>query len=55
MPAGHGQTRQGWVVIACSGYSRAGTGVRIFSTGGEDLLARDRWLLTPRAVPKELV
>jgi transposase len=26
VPVGHGQTRRGWVVIACSGYSRAGAG-----------------------------
>lgn len=31
VPVGHGQTRQGWVVIACLGYSRAGAGVLIFS------------------------
>jgi transposase len=29
---GHGQTRRGWVVIACLGYSRAGAGVLVFST-----------------------
>ena len=27
MPVGHGQTRRGWVVISCLGYSRAGAGV----------------------------
>jgi hypothetical protein len=27
---GHGQARQGWVVIACLGYSRAGAGVLVF-------------------------
>jgi transcriptional regulator with XRE-family HTH domain len=31
VPVGHGQTRRGWVVIACSGYSRAGAGVLVFS------------------------
>ena len=36
---GHGQTRRGWVVIACLGYSRAGAGVLIFSRETEDLLA----------------
>jgi transposase len=35
---GHGQTRRGWVVIACLGYSRAGAGVLIFSRETEDLL-----------------
>ncbi|MFL5864851.1 MAG: IS21 family transposase [Solirubrobacteraceae bacterium] len=36
---GHGQTRRGWVVIACLGYSRAGAGVLVFSKQTEDLLA----------------
>ena len=35
---GHGQTRRGWVVIACLGYSRAGAGVLVFSKQAEDLL-----------------
>ncbi len=35
---GHGQTRKGWVVIACLGYSRAGAGAVIFSKQTEDLL-----------------
>jgi transposase len=39
VPVGHGQTRRGWVVIACLGYSRAGAGVLVFSTQSEDLLA----------------
>ena len=39
VPVGHGQTRQGWVVIACLGYSRAGAGMLIFSKQTEDLLA----------------
>ena len=39
VPVGHGQTRRGWVVVACSGYSRAGAGVLVFSTQAEDLLA----------------
>lgn len=39
MPVGHGQTRRGWVVIACLGFSRAGAGVLVFSTQTEDLLA----------------
>jgi transposase len=39
VPVGHGQTRRGWVVIACLGYSRAGAGVLVFSTQAEDLLA----------------
>jgi hypothetical protein len=36
---GHGQTRRGYVVIACLGYSRAGAGVLVFSKQTEDLLA----------------
>jgi transposase len=39
VPVGHGQTRRGWVVVACLGYSRAGAGVFVFSTQTEDLLA----------------
>jgi transposase len=39
VPVGHGQTRRGWVVVACLGYSRAGAGVLVFSTRTEDLLA----------------
>jgi transposase len=39
VPVGHGQTRRGWVVIACLGYSRAGAGVLVFSRETEDLLA----------------
>jgi transposase len=39
VPVGHGQTRRGWVVIACLGYSRAGAGVLVFSTQTQDLLA----------------
>jgi transposase len=39
VPVGHGQTRRGWVVVACLGYSRAGAGALVFSTQTEDLLA----------------
>jgi transposase len=39
IPVGHGQTRPGWVVIACLGFSRAGAGVLVFSKQTEDLLA----------------
>jgi transposase len=38
VPVGHGQTRHGWVVVACLGYSRFGAGVLVFSTRTEDLL-----------------
>jgi transposase len=33
VPVGHGQTRRGWVVVACLGYSRAGAGALVFSQG----------------------
>jgi transposase len=53
---GHGQTRQGWVVVACLGYSRAGAGVLVFSKEAEDLLAGIAGCLTRLgALPKELV
>ncbi len=39
VPVGHGQTRTGWVVVACLGYSRAGAGVLVFSKETPDLLA----------------
>jgi len=39
VPVGHGQMRQGYVVIACLGYSRAGAGALVFSKETEDLLA----------------
>lgn len=53
---GHGQVRQGWVVVACLGYSRAGAGVLVFSKEIEDLLAGIAGCLTRLgALPKELV
>ena len=33
IPVGHGQSRRGWVVVACLGFSRAGAGVLVFSRG----------------------
>jgi transposase len=39
VPVGHGQTRRGWVVVACLGYSRAGAGMLVFSKETPDLLA----------------
>jgi transposase len=39
IPVGHGQTRPGFVVVACLGFSRAGAGMLVFSTKTEDLLA----------------
>ncbi|MDP9347175.1 MAG: IS21 family transposase [Actinomycetota bacterium] len=56
VPVGHGQTRRGWVVVACLGYSRAGAGVLVFSTQTEDLLAGIAGCLQRLgALPKELV
>jgi transposase len=56
IPVGHGQTRRGWVVLACLGYSRAGAGALIFSKQTPDLLwgiARCLWSLG--ALPQTLV
>ena len=39
VPVGYDQTRRGFVVIVCLGYSRAGAGVLVFSKQTEDLLA----------------
>ena len=53
---GHGQTRRGWVVIACLGYSRAGTGALVFSKQTPDLLAGiRRCLWSLGALPELLV
>jgi transposase len=38
VPVGHGQTRRGWVVVACLGYSRAGVGALVFSKEAPDVL-----------------
>ena len=38
IPVGHGQTRRGFVVTSCSGYSRAGAGALIFSKQAPDIL-----------------
>jgi transposase len=56
IPVGHGQTRPGWVVVACLGYSRAGAGALVFSKQAPDLLtgiARCLWRLG--GVPRLLV
>jgi transposase len=48
IPVGHGQERRGWVVVACLGYSRAGSGALIFSKRAPDVLwgiARCLWQL----------
>jgi transposase len=56
VPVGHGQTRRGWVVVACLGYSRAGAAALVFSRQTPDLLggiARCLWSLG--ALPQTLV
>ena len=56
IPVGHGQTRRGWVVVACLGYSRAGAGALIFSKETPEVLfgiARCLWSLG--ALPQTLV
>jgi transposase len=56
VPVGHGQTRRGWVVIACLGFSRAGVGALIFSKQTPDLLAGiARCLWSLGALPQVLV
>jgi transposase len=56
VPVGHGQTRRGWVVMACLGYSRAGAGALIFSTQTADLLfGVRRCLWSLGALPETLV
>jgi transposase len=53
---GHGQTRRGWVVIACLGFSRAGAGALVFSKQTPDLLAGiARCLWSLGAMPQVLV
>jgi transposase len=56
IPVGHGQTRRGWVVVACLGYSRAGAGAVVFAKQTPELLfgiRRCLWLLG--ALPQTLV
>ena len=56
IPVGHGQTRRGWVVVACLGYSRAGAGALVFSKQTPDLLAGiARCLWSLGALPERLV
>jgi transposase len=51
-----GQTRRGWVVVACVGYSRAGAGALIFTKQTPDLLAGiRRCLWSLGALPELLV
>jgi transposase len=56
VPVGHGQTRQGYVVVAALGYSRAGAGALVFSRQAPDVLwgmARCLWSLG--GIPQLLV
>jgi transposase len=56
IPVGHGQTRKGWIVLGCLGYSRSGAGALIFSKEIPDLLfgiRRCLWRLG--ALPQTLV
>jgi transposase len=56
IPVGHGQTRRGWVVVACLGYSRVGAGALVFSKKTPDVLAGiRRCLWSLGALPKTLV
>jgi len=56
VPVGHGQTRRGYVVVACLGYSRAGAGALVFSKETPDLLwGIGRCLWSLGALPKTLV
>ncbi len=56
IPVGHGQTRRGWVVVACLGYSRAGAGAVIFSKQTPDLLLGiRRCLWSLGALPETVV
>ena len=56
IPVGHGQTRAGYVVVACLGYSRAGAAALVFSKQAPDLLwGIGRCLRRLGALPKVLV
>ena len=53
---GHGQTRQGYVVVAALGYSRAGAGALVFSRQAPDVLwGMARCLWTLGGIPQLLV
>ena len=56
IPVGHGQTRRGWVVSCCSGYSRFGAGTLIFSKQAADVLwGMSRCLTELGALPERVV
>jgi transposase len=56
IPVGHGQSRRGYVVTSCSGYSRAGAGALVFSKEAPDLLwGMSRCLAQLGALPRKVV
>ena len=56
IPVGHGQTRRGFVVTCCSGYSRAGAGALVFSKEAPDVLwGMSRCLGELGALPRKAV
>ena len=56
IPVGFGQTRVGYVVIACLGYSRAGAGALVFSKQTPDILGGiGRCLWSLGGLPQTLV
>jgi hypothetical protein len=56
IPVGHGQTRRGWVVTCCLGWSRAGAGALVFSKEAPDLLwGMSRCLRKLGGLPEKLV
>ena len=56
IPVGHGQTRPGYVVVCCLGYSRAGAGALVFSKQAADLSwGMSRCLKQLGGLPKTLV
>jgi len=56
IPVGHAQTRKGYVVVCCLGYSRVGAGALVFSKEAVDLTwGMARCLKKLGALPKTLV
>jgi transposase len=56
IPVGFGQTRVGYVVVACLGYSRAGSGALVFSKQAPDILwGISRCLYSLGGLPNTLV
>jgi Mu transposase, C-terminal domain len=56
IPVGWGQTRRGWVVTCCLGWSRAGAGALVFSKAAPDLLwGMGRCLAKLGGLPETLV